>query len=356
MRKATDISTCPDASEILERLEGSLDAQESQAVDLHLEGCAACAALRSTLEERALPVALPDRRAELRRPQQWVERRRESVAQWDLWLLRTLAPPELASLGRMPVVVLTKPFQEYGSGWVEVAPVATDPQRASSSHAVLAAAESHVEQPLRVLTELAVVVPNDTLDAWIGELAAAARERVSRVLEGRAEPGDVGVPLTGTDDPRAERDEPLVEAVLELRRPYAEAVEAALLEEAVEPDDPGSVVIPADFGPRIELMTHEFALAAAANTGPGPLVGEWRGVVPVRLRQGERTTELSVQLGPRNARVEVRNGPPVLVGDSPEPLPPGGRRTLLIADRPSLSVLVRREPLTSELKRVLRWA
>src|SRR4051794_5758057 len=84
MMKATDTATCPDAAELLEYLEGSLDRQHSQAIDRHLDTCAACRSIKLTLEERALPVSLPSRRAELRQPQPWAERRRPTVARWDL--------------------------------------------------------------------------------------------------------------------------------------------------------------------------------------------------------------------------------------------------------------------------------
>jgi hypothetical protein len=215
---------CPLPVDWLEYLEGA----PSDTLALHLRECRPCQLLAEELR-RDLPL-----RRQLRVPRipladswpRWHEAKPSSPVFGDIWWnAKSVGGSDYNPTARVPLLVLSDLWEERDRSWLEVVPLSTDIENATSLDLVLHRSDTDLQVPWRALLRYQTVSERDELDGRIGKLTETGRAVVQDVLAGHASEERFGSPIGGPDDPRVRIPEEIHNSVRLLGRAYARMLE-----------------------------------------------------------------------------------------------------------------------------------
>ncbi len=182
---------------------------------------------------------------------------------------------------RIPLLIVSDPWQEHGNSWYEVVPLSIDVEGATELDLVLLAADTDLGIPWRALVRHQTIVRRQDLGARIGTLTDAGRSLTDGVMAGRVPEERFGVPIGDAYDDRLGFPEDMERVIRLLGRPFAEASERAP-SEAVR-----ARVLVYEFKPtQRPLETRQMKLAA--DSAVGEQVWAWTVEIPRRVRIGGR--------------------------------------------------------------------
>jgi len=125
----------------------------------------------------------------------------------------------------VPLLILSNPWCEKQRSWVEVVPLATDVENATSLDLVLYRDDTDIRVPWRVLFRNQTIAETNELDTRIGELTATGRAIVQSALDGRASEERFGPPINEPEDSRIQPPQWMQKSIEFLGRGYASMLE-----------------------------------------------------------------------------------------------------------------------------------
>lgn len=222
-----EIANCPLPVDWLDLLEGRIAAPEVARLRRHLASCPQCQGTVERLRSAAVGPGVLDAEF-IREPPQQVQPYRElkpDVPDFgQIWLTSTsfaLGDRSYAGGPRLTVVLLSALWERAGQEWCDVAPVGTDPARATDGHLVIRASECDLGHPLRLLLSARVVLHKRQLEVCVGSLSATGREALDDELAKKRDPERHGRPLLGPHDRRLLADRELITQMADLGSPFA---------------------------------------------------------------------------------------------------------------------------------------
>jgi hypothetical protein len=266
--------TCPLPIDWLDFIETG----EPTALAEHLASCRSCeelvSALRSAEGEK---VGSWQADMDFSRAVRW---RPESAATWSFGDLALSAPSfvddaiSYADLNRLLFVVLDDGVEQDGRVWHRAAPVETDVEIAGETDLILAADETMLGVPLRMILGFQSTLDAGQLNERVSTLTAAGRDLLQATIQGETGDERFGVALRGPDDTRVDADRAIEELLRTLRAPFFARVDTDVEEtdlvttegrELVESHAAGDVFFDTThFDLTLQAIeTEELALAAA---------------------------------------------------------------------------------------------
>jgi hypothetical protein len=147
-----------------------------------------------------------------------------------------------SNIDRVFVLVLDDPVEEHNFQWVDVAPVLTDTDSATSTDLLLSAEQSTLGVPVAAYFRYQVTLMRNQLAACIGELTHAGQKVLQAVKAGNFDEARFGAQLESADDIRLTHTESMREIIERLASVYP-AIEAEAIAHGAS--DPGLAVVPA---------------------------------------------------------------------------------------------------------------
>ena len=213
---------CPLPIDWLEYLEGTA----SEALFLHLQECRPCRLLVEELRrESHSPELIASGVPQPESWPRWRETRPLSPAFGEIWWSTQFREPDSDPTGRVLLLILSDPWTEKSRSWVEVVPLATDIENATSLDLVLTRGDTDMNVPWRVLFRYQTIVERDEIDSRIGDLTATGRVIIKDALTGRASEERFGSPISGAEDSRIQPPQWMQESIRLLGRAYARMLE-----------------------------------------------------------------------------------------------------------------------------------
>jgi hypothetical protein len=251
---------CPLPIDWLEYLEGA----RSDELTLHLSTCLPCQILLDQLTTQVhsrVPLKLSPTLTERHDWPRWHELVTSSPAFGDIWLTSLRREEETAEVSRIPLLVLSNPWEEGGRMWIEVVPISNDIEDATALDAVLSRGDTDLEVPWRAILRHQSVAQRDDLGTCIGRLTSRGKAFLQDVVSGRAPEDRFGAPVEGPDDARLALPEDMEHAVRRIGQAYARMLERDESDERVH-----RVVVFTMHRPTApELSDEPLRLAAASN-------------------------------------------------------------------------------------------
>ncbi|MGH9890937.1 MAG: hypothetical protein ACREA0_02915 [bacterium] len=260
------MKSCPLPIDWLDLLEGA----PSPASRAHLVECPSCRAVVDALERQVLGKrfeAAPRKgRLQGGRPA-WVERRPEDASFSEIWWTGSsfeAADVQYKDLDRIPILVLDVSEETEGPSWLEVVPLWTDWDNATSSDLLLEREHTSTAIPWRVLFRLQTVLERRQLDSCFGSLTDEGDKLIRDALGGRFTEARFGTELEDGLDPRLTADRWMEEIVHLLGRHEAAFEESEAEERRQQTPETGVLL----FELREKaLSTQGQPYALAAKTG-----------------------------------------------------------------------------------------
>lgn len=212
--------TCPLPIDWLDFIETG----EPSALAEHLASCRSCEELVSALRS-AEGEKLGSWQADMdfSKAVRW---RPESALTWSFGDLALSAPSFMddaisyADLNRLLFVVLDDGVEQDGRVWHRAAPVETDVEIAGETDLILAANETMLGVPLRMILGFQTTLDAGQLNERVSTLTAAGRDLLQATIQGETGDERFGVALRGPDDMRVEADHAIEGLLRTLRAPF----------------------------------------------------------------------------------------------------------------------------------------
>jgi hypothetical protein len=132
----------------------------------------------------------------------WEEAESDNVNFGEIWWSRHTLGNTLEPAVRVPLLAVSDAWEESGRQWLDVVPLSTDIENATSVDFVLLRGDTDLKVPLRVCLRLQTVASRSALDTRIGRLTASGRTAIQLVMAGDAAVERFGSGIEGADDPR----------------------------------------------------------------------------------------------------------------------------------------------------------
>jgi mRNA-degrading endonuclease toxin of MazEF toxin-antitoxin module len=248
---------CPLPIDWLEYVEGA----GSEALESHLHECLSCQILVAKLRAEHRPVLRAGQIRSSSAWPQWVESREVSPKLGDVWWTRLAPGAGKSSAIRLLVLVVSDLWKDKGDSWCDVIPLKSDVENATSLDLTLSPSETDLNVPWRVLLRRQTVASSHDLSTRVGALTAGGLGVVQRALEGEASEERFGPSIEDPEDLRLRNEEDFDNAIRDLGRPYAVALESG---EAVS-DHPRVLQFPLHRVQSPQRMLGSLQLAADTN-------------------------------------------------------------------------------------------
>jgi hypothetical protein len=138
--------------------------------------------------------------------------------------------------GRLPLLVLSEPWADFGGMWVDVAPMGTDAELATTTELVLSETHSKTALAWRVSFDNQTVVAAASLGEVLDQLTAEGLSAIRRAMAGDFSQETFGSLPPDSDE--TERSRNVAEHMQVLGRAYANALDGTVQMEAATPVGP----------------------------------------------------------------------------------------------------------------------
>lgn len=278
------IHPCPLPVDWLDYLSGTGDAH----LDAHLAGCESCRELVASLrEDLVIPNDWSSAFAD-RTDATWHEERAATPSPTEFWLSSASYPHDADVAGpdthhsfshedvdRVLLLVIGSTVSDHvGDVWHDVVPVLSDVERATDTDLMFTHDHNTLGTPWRAMFKYQCKVSRAQLDTRVGTLTYIGADLLEAALAGTAAEECWGTPLAGLEDPRAEVDEHLDDAMRRLRTPWLLAIDALEDHTDTEPSAHARAFDELLEFVASEVRSEDRALAAADTSTAGERVWE----------------------------------------------------------------------------------
>jgi hypothetical protein len=219
-----------------------LETGDQESMEEHLDSCPSCRSIVESLRANAAEEAFSSdwiSTVDLSSSPQWALSDPDQVRAGQIWLTREsfqINKVSYSNVDRVFVLVLDDPVEEYNWQWVNVAPVLTDTDSATSTDLLLSADQTTLDVPVAAYLRYQTILMRNQLDACIGDLTEAGQEVLQTVKAGSFDEARFGAQLESPNDIRLARTDFLQTAVDQLGAVYTviSSADLAASEEATE--------------------------------------------------------------------------------------------------------------------------
>jgi hypothetical protein len=197
---------CPVPADWLSYLQGDLSAVSAN----HLDECLSCRQVVDKLK----PIAAGSgqfgdwlKGVDLHQGRPWTETVPDAPVAGQIWLSTGSFAGDGFSykdLDRLPILVLGVASEDAGDKWLDVVPLWTDTENATTTDLVLSRTETSLNSPLRALFHLQMTLALGQLSSCVGELTDSGELLLRNVVAGHADPLRFGDPIDADGDARLE--------------------------------------------------------------------------------------------------------------------------------------------------------
>jgi hypothetical protein len=227
-----------------------LESGDEGSMEEHLSGCPTCRAivdsLKSVASEGEFSNDWPST-LDLSSSPKWATSEPDEVRTGQIWLTRESFEFDTVSysnIDRVFVLVLDEPVTEYDWQWVDVAPLLTDTDSATSTDLLLSTEQTSLGVPFAAYLRYQTLLMTNQLDACLGELTEAGSEVLAQVKAGSFDTARFGAQLESEADIRLTRTDFLRQTLEQLAAVYpavaanaAEEVNTDPLEVGITPSE-----------------------------------------------------------------------------------------------------------------------